>query len=65
MRLGFDTQARLLGAVALIFRSGEEMVIHAMPARPQFLGPPALSKRTGLPLAGRRGLAAGCGVCSA
>ena len=36
LRLGFDTQARLLETVVLIFRSGEEMVIHAMPARPQF-----------------------------
>ena len=36
LRLGFDTQARLLETVVLIFRSGEEMVIHAMPARQQF-----------------------------
>lgn len=36
LRLGFDTQARLLETVVLIFRSGEEMVIHAMPARRQF-----------------------------
>jgi hypothetical protein len=35
LRLGFDTQARLLETVVLIFRSGEEMVIHAMPARRQ------------------------------
>lgn len=34
MRLGFDSQARLLETVVLIFRSGEEMVIHAMSARP-------------------------------
>ena len=34
--LGFDIQARLLETVALIFASGELMVIHAMPARPQF-----------------------------
>ncbi|WP_122260807.1 toxin [Ornithinimicrobium cerasi] len=32
LRLGFDTQARLLERVVLVFRSGEEMVIHAMPA---------------------------------
>jgi hypothetical protein len=36
LRLGFDTQARLLETVVLIFQSGEEMVIHAMPARRQF-----------------------------
>ena len=36
LRLGFDTQARLLETVVLIFRSGEEMVIHLMPARRQF-----------------------------
>lgn len=36
LRLGFDTQARLLETVVLIFRSGEEMIIHAMPARRQF-----------------------------
>lgn len=33
LRLGFDTQARLLETVVMIFRSGEEMIIHAMPAR--------------------------------
>ena len=37
LRLGFDTQARLLETVVLIFDSGEELVIHAMPARKQFL----------------------------
>ncbi|GGF60548.1 hypothetical protein GCM10011366_30510 [Ornithinimicrobium tianjinense] len=36
LRLGFDTQARLLETVVLIFSSGEEMVIHAMPARRQY-----------------------------
>ena len=36
LRLGFDTQDRLLETVVLIFRSGEAMVIHAMPARRQF-----------------------------
>ena len=36
LRLGFDTQARLLETVVLIFESGEELVIHAMPARKQF-----------------------------
>lgn len=36
LRLGFDTQARLLETVVLIFDSGEELVIHAMPARKQY-----------------------------
>lgn len=36
LRLGFDTQARLHETVVLVFQSGEEMVIHAMPARRQF-----------------------------
>ncbi len=36
LRLGFDTQARLLETVVLIFDSGDELVIHAMPARKQY-----------------------------
>ena len=32
-RLGCDTQARLLETVVLVFESGDEMVIDAMPAR--------------------------------
>lgn len=36
LRLGFDTQARLLETVVLIFASGDELVIHAMPARKQY-----------------------------
>jgi len=36
LRLGFDTQAFLLETVVLIFASGDEMVIHAMPARRQY-----------------------------
>lgn len=36
LRLGFDNQARLLETVVLVFRSGDEMVIHAMVARKQF-----------------------------
>lgn len=36
LRLGFDTQARLLETVVLIFESGDEMLIHAMPARKQY-----------------------------
>lgn len=33
LRLGFDTQARLLETVVLVFDSGNELVIHAMKAR--------------------------------
>lgn len=36
LRLGFDTQARLLETVVLVFQGGEEMVIHAMTARKKF-----------------------------
>lgn len=36
LRLGFDTQARLLETVVLTFESGDEIVIHAMPARKQY-----------------------------
>jgi hypothetical protein len=36
LRLGFDTQARLLETVVLVIESGEQMVIHAMPARRQY-----------------------------
>ena len=37
LRLGFDTGARLLETVVLVFDSGDEMVIHAMPARRKYL----------------------------
>ncbi len=37
LRLGFDTHARLLETVVLILGEGDEMVIHAMPARKQYL----------------------------
>lgn len=37
LRLGFDTRARLLETVVLIFDSGNELVIHAMVARPQMI----------------------------
>ena len=37
LRLGFDTTARLLETVVLVFDSGDEMVIHAMPARKKYL----------------------------
>jgi hypothetical protein len=36
LRLGFDTRARLLETVVLIFDNGEELVIHAMPARKKY-----------------------------
>lgn len=37
LRLGFDTQGRMLETVVLIFDSGNELVIHAMKARPHML----------------------------
>jgi hypothetical protein len=37
LRPGFDTRARLLETVVLIFESGDGMVIHAMPARTKYL----------------------------
>jgi hypothetical protein len=37
LRLGFDITARLLETVVLVFDSGDEMVIHAMPARKKYL----------------------------
>ena len=37
LRLGFDTAARLLETVVLVFEKGDEMVIHAMPARKKYL----------------------------
>ncbi|WP_234988089.1 toxin [Demequina sp. NBRC 110056] len=37
LRLGFDTAGRLLETVVLTFDSGNELVIHAMKARPQML----------------------------
>lgn len=36
LRLGFDTRARLLETVVLMCDGGEELVIHAMPARKQY-----------------------------
>lgn len=36
LRLGFDTHARLLELVVLIFEDGDELAIHAMPARKQY-----------------------------
>jgi hypothetical protein len=37
LRLGFDTVARLLETVVLVLETGEEVVIHAMPARKKYL----------------------------
>ncbi|WP_193127972.1 toxin [Gulosibacter sediminis] len=37
LRLGFDTRGRLLETVVLVFDSGDELVIHAMKARPQMI----------------------------
>ena len=37
LRLGFDTSARPLETVVLVLKGGEEMVIHAMPARKKYL----------------------------
>lgn len=37
LRLGFDTNARLLETVVLVFESGDELVIHAMPTRKKYL----------------------------
>ncbi|MFT3875911.1 MAG: hypothetical protein QM708_05760 [Propioniciclava sp.] len=37
LRLGFDTRGRLLETIVLVFDSGNELVIHAMKARPHML----------------------------
>lgn len=37
LRLGFDTEARLLETVVLVFGSGDELVIHAMRCRKKYL----------------------------
>jgi hypothetical protein len=37
LRLGFDTRARLLETVVLVFESGDDIVIYAMPARKTYL----------------------------
>ena len=52
LRLGFDTQARLLEILVLIFESGDEMVIHAMSARKQYSGSPALNRTAQAPASG-------------
>lgn len=35
LRWGFDTRGRLVETVVLVFDSGNELIIHAMKARPQ------------------------------
>ncbi len=37
LRIGFDTQARLLETVVLVWDDGTEEIIHAMKCRPQYL----------------------------
>jgi hypothetical protein len=37
LRLGFDTTGCLLETVVLVFESGHQLVIHAMPARKKYL----------------------------
>ena len=37
LRIGFDTQARLLETVVPVWDDGTEEVIHAMKCRPQYL----------------------------
>lgn len=37
LRLGFDTKGRLLETIVPTFDSGNELIIHAMKARPQVL----------------------------
>ncbi len=37
LRLGFDTQARLLEIIVLVWDDGTEEIIHAMKCRPQYL----------------------------
>ncbi|HEY0260169.1 MAG TPA: hypothetical protein VGC18_09995 [Lacisediminihabitans sp.] len=37
LRIGFDTQARLLEIVVLVWDDGTEELIHAMRCRPQYL----------------------------
>jgi hypothetical protein len=38
LRIGFDTHARLLETIVLIWDDGTEELIHAMKCRPQYLG---------------------------
>lgn len=36
LRLGFDPHGRLIEITVLVFDSGNQMIIHAMKARPQY-----------------------------
>jgi len=38
LRIGFDTHARILELVVLVWDDGTEEVIHAMKCRPKYLG---------------------------
>lgn len=52
LRLGFDTHGRLLETVVLVFDSGNELIIHAMKARPamvDLLPSKVLSRPSGSP----------------
>lgn len=37
LRLGFDTRSRLIETVVLVYEDGNELVIHAMPARKKYI----------------------------
>ena len=37
LRLGFDAKARLLETVVIVSSDGDELLIHAMKARPQYI----------------------------
>ena len=37
LKLGFDTNARILELVVLTTKRGKQIVIHAMPARPAYI----------------------------
>jgi hypothetical protein len=37
LRLGFDTAGRLLETVVLVLDSGQQLIIHAIPARKKYL----------------------------
>lgn len=53
LRLGFDGQGRLLETVVLIFDSGNELVIHAMKARPPNARPTAIASPPARPVRDR------------
>lgn len=37
LRIGFDAKARLLETVVIVASDGDELLIHAMKARPQYI----------------------------